>query len=197
VRWVQELQARAVWHLADELVERGQLRQQDDVRWLRRGELVQMVEGAGPPADLASRTGTTAPPLPASFHLSDHGEVVADLGAETEGQGAGGGSGSGPVHVGTETEPAAGDVLVVRTLDPGLAPLLPRLGGLVAETGSPLSHLAILAREHRVPTVVGRAGATDELADGVVVEVDGDTGEVRVTDAEPDHTEPEHEEEAA
>ncbi|MEK8170960.1 PEP-utilizing enzyme [Streptomyces sp. M19] len=34
-------------------------------------------------------------------------------------------------------------------------PLLPSLGGLVAQTGSPLSHLAVLAREFRLPAVVG------------------------------------------
>ena len=44
----------------------------------------------------------------------------------------------------------AGAVLVVQSLDPRLAPLLPRLGALVAETGSPLSHLAILAEPGRV-----------------------------------------------
>ena len=47
-----------------------------------------------------------------------------------------------------------GSVLVVSHLDPRLAPVIPRLAGLVAETGSPLSHLAILAREYGVPTVV-------------------------------------------
>ena len=53
---------------------------------------------------------------------------------------------------------AAGRVLVVRTLDPALAGVLPTVAGLVAETGSPLSHLAILAREYQVPAVVGLAG---------------------------------------
>jgi pyruvate,water dikinase len=85
--------------------------------------------------------------------------------------------------VGGDEPPVDGDVLVVRTLDPTLAPLLPRLGGLVAETGSPLSHLAILAREHRVPTVVGRANATTELRTGQLVRVDGDAGTVEpITD---------------
>jgi pyruvate,water dikinase len=183
VRWVQELQARAAWHLAHRLVARGQLEQGEDVRWLRLGELAQMVEGAGAPSELAARAVTAAAPLPASFHLSADGDVVTDLTADGEGQGAGagGGTGSGPVHVGIDTEPQDGDVLVVRTLDPGLAPLLSRLGGLVAETGSPLSHLAILAREHHVPTVVGRVGATVDLTEGEVVVVDGETGEVRTT----------------
>ncbi|WP_324277682.1 PEP-utilizing enzyme [Blastococcus brunescens] len=69
-------------------------------------------------------------------------------------------------------------MLVVRTLDPSLAPVLPRLAGLVAETGSVLAHLAILARESGVPTVVGFAGAMDAFAEGTVLRVDGATGAV-------------------
>ena len=46
-------------------------------------------------------------------------------------------------------------------LPTGLGPLLSRLNGIVAETGSVLSHLAILAREARVPTV---AGVADDAA---------------------------------
>ena len=80
--------------------------------------------------------------------------------------------------VSTSTKPEPGAVLVVRTLDPALAPLLPQLGGLVAETGSVLSHLAILAREFGIPTVVGVEGALERFADGSVVVVDGTTGEV-------------------
>ncbi|MDQ3979363.1 MAG: PEP-utilizing enzyme, partial [Actinomycetota bacterium] len=66
----------------------------------------------------------------------------------------------------------------VRSLDPGLAPWLPRLAGLVAETGSPLSHLAILAREFHVPVAVGVVGAVERFAPGTQVLVDGSTGEV-------------------
>ena len=56
---------------------------------------------------------------------------------------------------------------------PAPRPVIPRLAGLVAETGSPLSHLAILAREHGVATVVGFADATSRLRPGEVVTVDG------------------------
>jgi pyruvate,water dikinase len=66
----------------------------------------------------------------------------------------------------------------VRTLDPGLAAALPGLGGLVSETGSVLSHLAILARELGVPTVVGVADALNRFPAGSVVVVDGTTGDV-------------------
>lgn len=78
--------------------------------------------------------------------------------------------------------PPQGAVLVVRSLDPRLASVLPRLGALVAETGSPLSHLAILAREVGVPTVVGVVDATARFPAGALVLVDGSTGEVSLVD---------------
>src|SRR5690606_16268614 len=116
--------------------------------------------------------------------LTDDGLVVpVNTGADQGGVGAGGGRGSGPVHVGTDTPPARGAVLVVRTLDPALAPLLPGLGGLVAETGSVLSHLAILAREYGVPTVVGLAGATEKYTNGTWVVVDGTAGDVSTVES--------------
>jgi phosphoenolpyruvate-protein kinase (PTS system EI component) len=48
-----------------------------------------------------------------------------------------------------------------------------------------LSHLAILAREAGVPTVVGYAGATSDLPEGAVVHVDGDDGRVTIQEKEP------------
>ncbi|MGH9179568.1 MAG: PEP-utilizing enzyme, partial [Acidimicrobiales bacterium] len=94
------------------------------------------------------------------------------------------GRGTGVVHQG-HTPPPAGAVLVVRTLDPGLAAVLPHLGGLVAETGSVLSHLAILAREFGIPTAVGVPGAVERLPAGTTVVVDGSTGEVAVLEPAP------------
>ena len=83
-------------------------------------------------------------------------------------------------------DPPVGSVLVVTHLDPRLATVIPRLAGLVAETGSPLSHLAILAREHGVPTVVGHAGATERYHDGDRIEVDGTAGTVRAVESPDD-----------
>ena len=95
-----------------------------------------------------------------------------------------------PVHVHDgASEIPAGRVLVVGHLDPRLAAVIPRLAGLIAETGSPLSHLAILAREHGVPTVVGLAGATTRFANGDVVAVDGHAGTVTPTEPVLDRVE--------
>jgi pyruvate,water dikinase len=124
-------------------------------------------------------------PLPAWFQLSDLGKPIrAQCASEVGGgTGAGGGTGSGPVTYDGD-DPPTGSVLVTTTLSPGLGPLLPRLAGIVAETGSVLSHLAILAREARVPTVVGYAGAMEDLPEGSVVEVDGDGGRITIQDKE-------------
>lgn len=77
-----------------------------------------------------------------------------------------------------------GDVLVVDVLAPALATKLPGLAGLVSETGSALSHLAILAREMGVPTVVAVAGARRRFPEGSRVVVDGLIGEVARVDDE-------------
>jgi len=181
-RWVQELTARAAWELGRRLVRAGVIDDRATVRRMTVDELRAAVRSRTVPADLAERTdpATDRPkPLPARFRLTATGVpvAVAPPTADPAGVGAGGGVGSGPVHIGDD--PPAGAVLVVAHLDPRLATVVPRLGGLVAETGSPLSHLAILAREHGVPTVVGHEGATARYAPGQTVEVDGTTGTVR------------------
>ncbi len=184
VRWVQELTARAALALGRTLVDRGVLASASDVANLHVDELASLVTSGGSLALDLRRASEPGPPLPASFRLTADGVVVpVGTGQADDGRGAGGGRGAGPVHIGTDVPPAPGDVLVVRTLDPALASLLPGLGGLVAETGSVLSHLAILAREYGVPTVVALAGAVDRLAPGSWVVVDGTTGEVSPLEA--------------
>jgi pyruvate,water dikinase len=187
-RWLQELGARTALELGQRLAETGVLDDPAEVRLLRRAELLAAVTGTAPPGDPAGRL-PSGPPLPAAFRLAPDGTPVA---AERRGSrpqggtGAGGGRAEGPVHqLEARTPPPAGAVLVVRTLDPGLAPLLPGLAGLVAETGSTLSHLAILAREYHVPTVVGVHGALGRFAPGCRLLVDGTTGEVVVVEPAP------------
>ncbi|MBF6454392.1 PEP/pyruvate-binding domain-containing protein [Nocardia cyriacigeorgica] len=136
-------------------------------------------EGGQPAADGSPTRAVVQ--LPTRFRLAEDGWPVPVGGAPETGDcgvGAGGGSGRGIVHMGDR--PPEGSVLVVRHLDPRLAVVVPRLAGLIAETGSPLSHVAILAREQGVPVVVGYPEATRRLPDGAVVELDGRTGQVRV-----------------
>lgn len=189
VRWLHELTARAAWQLGIRLHGLDLLGDPAVVRLLRLDELVSLVQCGITPGDLDGREEPAGTTVPSTFRLSPEGIPVAVPGeARSAGAGrsASGGRATGVVHGGPSL-PEAGAVLVVQSLDPRLAPLLPRLGALVAETGSPLSHLAILAREIGLPVVVGVPGAVERFTAGAVVEVDGDAGTVHACST--DHSE--------
>jgi len=75
---------------------------------------------------------------------------------------------------------AKGDVLVTESTTEAFNILLPLLGGIVTDNGGLLSHAAIVSREYGIPGVVGTREATERIADGIRVRVDGDAGEVTV-----------------
>ncbi|MDT0306328.1 PEP/pyruvate-binding domain-containing protein [Streptomyces sp. DSM 44917] len=184
IRWVQAFQVALVREVAGRAgarrVNAGRL------ALLRWPELLAVAEGGPLPADFARREAPAeGPPLPDAFRLAPGGVVVAEPGnAPGAGPGAGargvsGGRASGVAWDGAGEVPADA-VLVVRHLDPALAPLLPGVAGLIAQTGSPLSHLAVLARELGLPVVTGAAEAVRRFPPGTPVLLDGTTGEVEI-----------------
>ncbi|MEU1201307.1 PEP/pyruvate-binding domain-containing protein [Streptomyces sp. NPDC005813] len=183
VRWVQELQVRLVREGARRPAVRGGLGDPARVGLLRWEEFAQALEGGRLPGDVEERLPrAVSAPLPDTFRLTEGGVVVAERRrtGDTDGRGVAGGRAAGTAWDGTGPRPPDA-VLVVRTLDPALAPLLPGLTGLVAQTGSPLSHLALLAREFALPTVVGAADAVRRFPPGSRLTVDGTTGDVGTT----------------
>lgn len=72
-----------------------------------------------------------------------------------------------------------GDVLITKVAGPALVSVLPRVSGVIAELGGSTSHLASLGRERGIPMVLGIPDATQKISDGVMVAVDGVSGEVR------------------
>jgi pyruvate,water dikinase len=50
----------------------------------------------------------------------------------------------------------------------------------VTETGGILSHAAVVAREYRLPAVVGATGATTAIRDGMRVRIDGAAGTIAI-----------------
>ncbi|SMF28878.1 PEP/pyruvate-binding domain-containing protein [Streptomyces sp. Amel2xC10] len=192
IRWVQELQVR----LAREAARRTGL-DVERLALLRWTEVAAALEGRPLPADVHTRVPPTASPaLPDAFRLAEGEVVVAEHhddhsddsqgdqgdGNGNRGLGASRGRAVGTAWDGTGPRPPDA-VLVVRTLDPALAPLLPDLTGLVAQTGSPLSHLAVLAREFGLPAVVGAAHAVRRFPPGSRLSLDGTTGDVRAGEA--------------
>jgi pyruvate,water dikinase len=86
-----------------------------------------------------------------------------------------------------------GDVLVAVATEPPWTPLFATASAIVTDAGGVLSHSAVVAREYRIPAVVGTGNATSAFHDGQLLEVDGDAGTVRVVVEEVEVEETEHE----
>jgi pyruvate,water dikinase len=73
-----------------------------------------------------------------------------------------------------------GAVLVTYRTDPGWIAALPSASALLVERGSPLTHVAIVARELGVPTVVQIKNLTAAVRTGTLLNVDGSDGTVTI-----------------
>ena len=72
-----------------------------------------------------------------------------------------------------------GAVLVTHATTPAFVPALRTVAAVVTEEGGVLSHAAMIARELKVPTIVGVQGVLSQLKDGDQIEVDAITGTIR------------------
>jgi len=88
------------------------------------------------------------------------------------------GIGAGPVWLprddGDLTGFPTGAVLVACSASPSLAKVVPEAAAIVTDIGTATGHLATVAREFRVPAIVGAGSATKLLAPGRVVTVDAE-----------------------
>lgn len=106
-----------------------------------------------------------------------HGDVIKGVGASSGRVTAPARVLSGPRDFG-RMEP--GDVLVARITTPAWTPLFAMASAIVTDVGGPLSHSSIVAREYGIPAVLGTGAATQRLATGQQVTVDGDAGTVTI-----------------
>jgi pyruvate,water dikinase len=80
-----------------------------------------------------------------------------------------------------DSELQPGEILVAPSTDPGWTPLFLTASGLVMEMGGAMSHGAVVAREYGIPAVVGVPFATQRIATGQQITVDGSRGTVSIT----------------
>ncbi len=81
-----------------------------------------------------------------------------------------------------------GEILVTRSTNPAWTPLFLNAGALIMETGGPIAHGSIVAREYGIPAVVGVTDATSRLKDGQLIRVNGESGIVTLLDVEETET---------
>jgi pyruvate,water dikinase len=73
-----------------------------------------------------------------------------------------------------------GDVLVCKMTNPAWVIVFTKIVGLVTDSGGVVSHPAVLSREFGIPSVVGTSVATDRIATGDRIRVDGTAGTVEI-----------------
>jgi pyruvate,water dikinase len=73
-----------------------------------------------------------------------------------------------------------GEILVCTMTNPSWVVVFTKIGGLVTDSGGQLSHPAVVAREFGIPAVVGTRDATQRIATGNRVRVNGSAGEVEI-----------------
>jgi len=125
-------------------------------------------------------------PDPATWPLRNRantGPGAVTPGTELRGIAVSSGTAAGPARVivdpGDPRGLEPGAILVCAITDPSWTPLFLVAGAVVCDTGAALSHAAIVARELGIPAVMSVHGIAS-VPDGTWLEVNGDTGIVRV-----------------
>ncbi|MDR1759791.1 MAG: phosphoenolpyruvate synthase [Fibrobacter sp.] len=191
---------RMFWNMGADLTNRGILKQDSDVFYLTLDDLKGALEGTNTVQDLKKLVQLrqdeyrryqdqepdprfiTRGPVYWNNRLQTPRETQIQDG-HLRGKGCSAGIVEGIVKI--VLQPGddmrlQGEILVTQRTDPGWIPLYPSISGLLVERGGLLSHSAIVAREMGVPTIVGIAGLTKQLQNGMRIRMDGEQGTVEI-----------------
>ena len=146
-----------------------------------RAERRELLQGRTPPfvfeGTIPDPTSWPRREVPGAVPPAVPGERLTGLGVSH-------GTATGTVRVIRDpSDPSAlapGDVLVAPITDPAWTPLFLVAEAVVVDVGANMSHAAIVARELGIPGVMSVHRATERLADGTRVRVDGTAGTVTV-----------------
>lgn len=72
------------------------------------------------------------------------------------------------------------EVLVTTMTQPNMMVIAQKAGAIVTDEGGITSHAAIIARELKIPCIVGCLHAMEVLSDGEEIEVNANSGVVKV-----------------
>ena len=184
--------------LGRRLAERGEIDSPEDVWFLRLPELPEATDGGLSAAEMQDAIAARRREyemlhdyeLPVLFQrpVEATPRQTTQSTGETSFQGIGvsPGTARGRARVilsadaGAEATLLPGEILVAPVTDAPWTPLFLPAAGVVVETGGVLSHAATVAREYGIPAVTGIRGATDFIATGTMLSIDGATGAVTI-----------------
>jgi pyruvate,water dikinase len=179
---------RLLLRVGEALAQQGRLSRADDVFFLTFGEARRAINGEPVQSLVDERRARYAEEVRRKhvprILLSDGSEPrpadeLPGDGDVLRGTPASAGSAMGKARVildpaGARLQP--GEILVAPSTDPGWTPLFLTAAGLVMEMGGAMSHGAVVAREYGIPAVVGVPEATQRIADGETIRIDGSSG---------------------
>ena len=178
---------RAARAIGEHLVQQGALDEAMDIYFLPPAELEHAIT-SGDYYDLRATAAREKTAYQDACARAPAWEYGADSVPATDGanswQGLGGSPGSISGEVFIITDPAQfadfpqGAILVARTTNPAWTPLFYHAAGVITESGGPLSHGAVTARELGIPAVMGIRDACHRLTNGQRVKIDGSLGRV-------------------
>ena len=197
-----------VLQLGDKLVADGALGDREDVCYLTYEEICDIADGGdasgladlvrtrrqaflnqrtmSPPPGIGTPPPADMPPDPLVTKFFGFGVQQDDDASTVTGYPASSGQVTGVAKVVMTLDEAdklePGDVMFCRMTMPAWTPLFGVVGAVVSDSGGPLSHCAIVAREYGIPCVAGTQVGTSVLQDGQRVRVDGATGIVQILD---------------
>jgi phosphohistidine swiveling domain-containing protein len=184
--------------LGKKLADKGVLEKADDIFFLRQEEIAPVVNGkeqfdircaiAARRAEY-DKNGSVTPP-DAVFGRFDPENYVPD--AEDEQTGVLNGLGVSPgratgkarviLRADSDQQLLAGEILVAPFTDPGWTPYFVPAAAIVMDEGGVISHGSIVAREYGIPAVVNVGNGTRIIKTGQMIQVDGDSGVVRIVE---------------
>lgn len=191
--WYLWIIKQALLKEADKLVQKGVIRDREDIYYLSFTELRETVRTNRVDYSLISKRKEdyeVFKKLTPPRVITSEGEIIFseyDTGNIPSGSLAGVAVSSGVVEgrarVILNMEDAnieEGDILVTTFTDPSWTPVFVAIKGLVTEVGGMMTHGAVVAREYGLPAVVSVENATQLIKDGQQIRVNGTEGYVEI-----------------
>lgn len=182
--------------LAERLVEKGTLREAEDIWYTKVSALWDYLDGKISPEDLRDMAARNREYYRAYANYMSENEIggvygealsdekAANAGGQIRGLGASSGRVTGIARVIEDPSQISrlrpNDILVTRFTDTGWTPRFAALSGIVTEYGGILCHAAIVSREYGIPAIVSCHGVMDRIKDGQTITIDGSTGCVTI-----------------
>ncbi len=174
--------------LAKELVNEEVLKDENDIWFLKVGELWDYLEGKLDEDDLENIIFKNKKYYNSYRNFTSENEIggipnTTKGNSNLKGLGANNGVVTGTARV---IESFAeidrlqeGDILVTKFTDTGWTPKFVILKGIVTEYGGVLCHAAIVSREYGIPAIVSATNIMQEIKDGETITINGTTGEIK------------------